>query len=561
MPYVKEKYGQTFGKKDSYFEADHTIKIVPSPIGGWDAISPLAVMEPKYAAAITNWVPRPGWVELRGGYNAWCQGITTSPVETVMAYRAPQSGGTQKLFAASGSQIWDVSNQGAAVLAQSGLSSDQFQYVNFTPAGGSSYLLAVNGINPGIYEFNGTSWSNVSISGTGSGVFIQINIHKRRVWLIPPNSTGIYFLGTDAIAGSGTLLDLGAFMSRGGYLVAMATWTVDGGNGPDDMAVFISSQGQVIIYKGTDPTNANAWALVGVFDMAIPIGRRCFFRLGADVILITQQGLIPLSQALPFDPSASRSVALTNRIQNAILLAAQNYLGNFGWQFISFPQQGLFLLNIPQVQNSTQVQYVQNAQTGAWTQFTGWNANCFEVFNNNLYFGDNKGNVNIAYTAGLDLVSPILADVQCAFNYLDEPGRLKNATMVRPFLVADGTLTPTMQIDVDFGTATVSSPVTILTPAGAIWDTSLWDSSIWSLGTAPVINWLSCVGFGTALALRMIVNLAGGSQSATVQSSVFDSGVFDTMLFDGNGGSVSGQGVPTLRINSFELSIEYGGPI
>jgi hypothetical protein len=95
-------------------------------------------------------------------------------------------------------------------------------------------------------------------------------------------------------------------MSKGGFLMAMATWTVDGGQGPDDLAAFITSKGQVILYKGTDPTNANAWAMVGVFDLPPPIGRRCFMRFGADVILITSQGALPLSQALPFDPVASR---------------------------------------------------------------------------------------------------------------------------------------------------------------------------------------------------------------------------------------------------------------
>jgi hypothetical protein len=280
-------------------------------------------------------------------------------------------------------------------------------------------------------------------------------------------------------------------------------------------------------------------------------------------MLITIQGVIPLSQALPFDPSATRSVALTNRIQNAMMGSAQSYSANFGWEMITFPQQGLIFLNIPQAENSTQIQYVMNALTGAWTTFNNWNANTFATFNDSLYFGDNNGNVNLAYAGGLDLVSPILADVKCAFNYLDEPGRLKNAGMIRPFLVADGTLTPTIQIDVDFANSSPSAPVTVLTPTGALWDSALWDSGVWSVGSAPVINWLSCTALGTALAVRMVVNLAGGgSSTAVAQNSMFDVGVFDTMVFDGNGATVkSGTGIPTLQINVFELSLEYGGPV
>ena len=559
--YVKQRYQQNWGTKGSYLDKDVAIKIVPSPIGGWDAISPLAAMEPKYAASIINWMPRTGWIELRGGYNVWGQGITALPVNTLMCYRPPS--GTETLFAASGTQIWDTSIYGIPTLSKSGVTGDKYQYVNFTPALGASYLMAVNGLDLGILTWNGTTWVTQTITGTGTTPFVGINVFKRRVWVIPNNSTIIYFLGTDAITGAGTAFDLGAFMTKGGFLMAMGTWTVDGGNGPDDLAAFVTSKGQVIIYKGTDPTNANAWALVGVFDLPTPIGRRCFMRFGADLLLITIQGVIPLSQALPFDPSASRSVSLTNRIQNAMLVAAQTYHDNFGWQLLSFPQQSILLLNIPQTTNGTQIQYIMNTLTGAWTQFNGWNANCFELFNDSLYFGDNTGNVNLAYAGGLDLVTPILADVKCAFNYLDEPGRLKNANMVRPFLVADGTLTPTIQIDVDFESSSISAPVTILTPTGAIWDVSQWDAANWSTGIAPVINWLSCNALGTALAVRMIVNLAGGGSSGSVaQSSVFDTGVFDTMVFDGNGAVVqSGTGVPVLQINVFELAIEYGGPI
>jgi hypothetical protein len=204
-----------------------------------------------------------------------------------------------------------------------------------------------------------------------------------------------------------------------------------------------------------------------------------------------------------------------------------------------------------------------NALTGAWTQFSGWNANCFEIFNESLYFGDNDGNVNLAYAGGLDKVTPILADMKCAFNYFDEAGRLKNANMIRPFLIADGTLIPTIQIDVDFADSSISAPVTILSPTGALWDSSLWDASVWSVGSAPVINWLSCNALGTALAIRMIVNLSGGgSTTSAAQSSVFDTGVFDTAIFDGNGAIVaSGLGVPVLQCNVFELNMEYGGPI
>lgn len=557
--YINKNQAALFAGKTPYFGHDVESKLVPSPTGGWDAISPLSNMEPKFAVTLDNFVPRPGWVEIRGGYNAWSQGLG-DPVETLMTYRPPTN--TQQLFAAAGSTIWDVSTNGPYTAEVTGLSNARFQRINFTPAGGSTYLYMVNGADTPI-TYNGTVFSNPAITGVTPSTLIHINVHKRRIWFIEANSTSAWYLATDAIQGAASEFDLGAFMSRGGFLTAMATWTVDGGNGPDDLAVFITSEGQFIVYKGTDPANPNAWALVGVFNQPLPIGRRCFAPFGSDLVVITLEGLIPISKSLPFDPSGARSVALTNRIQNAMLEVAQVGSSFFGWEVLTFPKQSLLIMNVPQQELTSQVQFVMNSLTGAWARFTGWNANCFELFNDSLYFGDNEGNVNLAYAGATDLVSPIASTVKCAFNYFEDPGRNKYMSMLRPMLVADGTLTPAIGVDVDFGDAALTASVTIVSPTGGVWDTSLWDSGLWSSGASTVINWLSVGAIGVALAIKMSVNLAGsGTSGSLISNSVFDTGVFDTAIFDGNGAiTASGTGLPVLRINAFEAVMEFGGAI
>lgn len=559
-----KKYQGMYGQKQPYFAPDVESKPIPPPIGGWNAIDPLSAMDPKYAVILDNWVPRTGYVELRGGYNTWTQNIggLVSPVESLMVYKPDNA--AEKMFAASGSTIVDVSTNGIQTTVRTGLTSDRWQYINFTPAGSNNYLLLVNGSDP-YTAFDGTTWTTPTLTGVAASTLISINIHKRRIWFTQANSTVAYYLATDAIQGPVTAFDIGAFMSKGGNIVGIATWTVDGGVGPDDLLVLLTSKGQAVVYKGTDPSNADAWSLVGVFDSALPIGRRCYLSLGSEVGVITTQGLLPLSQSLPFNPSGVRSVALTNKIQNAMLQAAQLSSANFGWELTNFTAQALIIMNVPQTQNVTQVQYVMNALTGAWCSFSGWNANTFAIFNESLYFGDNKGNVNLAYAGALDLVSPIVATMKCAFNYFDDPGRQKDMSMIRPLIVADGAITPTIAVDVDFGNNAIAAPVSILTPAGAVWDasTTLWDSALWSTGSTTVNNWLSVTGLGTALSVKMQVNVTSGFNGGSVAAtSVFDTGVFDTMVFDGNGATVaSGQGILTLQLNSFEALMEFGGPI
>ena len=180
-----------------------------------------------------------------------------------------------------------------------------------------------------------------------------------------------------------------------------------------------------------------------------------------------------------------------------------------------------------------------------------------------MYFGDNVGNVNIAYAGSTDLTTAILGDAQCAFNTFGDPGKVKNATMIRPLLVAAGNVSPTLSVDVDFDDSAPSAPIVILAPSGGIWDISTWDVGQWSGGTTIVKNWLSVNALGTYLAVRLQVNLGGASLGGSNGTgSIFDTGVFDTMVFDGNGAVTnSGQLVPTLQVNAIEMLIQGGGPI
>jgi hypothetical protein len=531
---------------------DVVTKTIPAPIEGWDAISPLAAMDPKRAPIMINWVPRPGWIELRAGYTPWTLLASNSPIETLLVYRGTP---TQQMFAAQGTGIYNVSTTGGTTAVVTGLASARWQYVQFTPALGTSVIQLVNGVDT-LRQYDGTSWTTPTITGlpnslTTAAIF-NIFAQKRRLWYLLKNSTVAAFMPTDAISGAiaGTL-DLGAEWTLGGYIVAMADWTVDGGNGPQDYAVFISSRGQVSIYSGTDPTSSSTWSLTGTFNIAPPVGTRCTVGFGSDVGIITQQGVLPLSQVLPFDPSVDRSASITARIQNAMASAALNYGSNFGWELISYPAQQLLILNVPQAENSSQVQYVQNVLSGAWTQFTGWNANTFAIYNDDLYFGGNNGYVNLAYSGGLDLDQPIAAQVQFAYNWFDDPGRTKRVTMLQPLFTASGSFTPLLAVDEDFAVSSAEAPVTIIT-GGAEWDVAKWDVDLWPGGSTTLTSWYSATAIGHALAIHIYVNIA--SQLVTGIEGEFDLGTFDTAQFDVGIGSTE----PLLQLNAINAIMEMG---
>jgi hypothetical protein len=407
----------------------------------------------------------------------------------------------------------------------------------------------------------------VSAYTLNSNNFIQVFPHQQRLFFVLKNSTQVWYLPVQSInapagANGANVIDVGSFVDKGSYVVAITNMTLDGGNGPNSYLVIATNKGQIVIYQGIDPTNSSSWSLVGVYDLPTPIGGpRCFKKIGADVAYICLEGLIPLSKALPFNPAAQRSVAFTLNIQNQVLQSALSYGSNFGWETALFAKQGLMILNVPISENSSQTQYVMNTLTGAWCSFTGWNANTFGLYNDNLYFGDNSGNVNLAYTSRTDFNQGIVADMKCAFNFFEAPGRLKNMTMIKPYMITDGFITPTFNINVDFGDVSPTVPVVSAKPVGALWDTALWDSGLWSSGTSVSALWQNVNALGTALAARMKINYGGTSAVNLASIGTFDNGVFDTLIFDGTGDTTAGANTPVVQILGFETIVQPGGPV
>ena len=52
------------------------------------------------------------------------------------------------------------------------------------------------------------------------------------------------------MSGAATEFPLGGIASKGGFIQAMGTWTRDSGAGADDVAVFVTSEGEAILAEG-----------------------------------------------------------------------------------------------------------------------------------------------------------------------------------------------------------------------------------------------------------------------------------------------------------------------
>jgi hypothetical protein len=495
-------------------------KTLPAPLGGWNSRDSLAMMAPTDAVTLNNWWPRTSDMLNRRGSTVWATDLPAA-VNTLMTY-----GGTtnQEMYAVSNGAIYDVTTQGAVGSpVMTGLGNSAIQYVNFANAGGS-YLVGVNGEDD-LILYNGSTWrhlnslSTPAVLGVDTDKFTQVNLWKRRLFYVEKESMTVWYMPVDSIGGTALPLNFGALFKKGGYIVATATWTLDAGYGSDDNLVIITSRGEVAVYNGTDPDNAATFALIGVYELGSPVSSpRCFVKFGGDLLLITLDGIVPLSKALISTRVDSR-VAISDKISGAMTDATTQYQDNFGWQGIVFPKVNMLLFNIPVSPNVEAQQFAMNTLTNAWTKFTGWNANCFELYNDDLYFGS-ATKVYKAWDGYNDAGAQISCICQQAYNYFDAPAQLKHWKLARPILFANLPPQLSINMDVDFEQSqnySIPSVTPMANPYG-IWDDNIWDNAVWA-NTQIYKNWQSLSRLGYAGGFQLVV--AGDALDCTWPSTDF----------------------------------------
>jgi hypothetical protein len=457
-------------------------------------------MDEKDAVQMVNMVPNTTDVQLRLGSSNYATGIT-GWVETLAVYANPTK---QEMFACTDTEIFDTTFSGAvgAPVVSAGITEGHWQYVNFGVPGGAHWIMMVNGADDAI-NYDGSTWGNPTITGVNSDDLVHVNVFKRRIWFVEKNTLDAWYLAADAIQGAATKFPLGPLFTMGGYLMAMATWSLDAGEGLDDHAVFISSEGQIAVFAGTDPANSSTFALIGVYNVGAPIGRRCFVKFGGDLLIICRDGVMPLSKAL-LSSRMSTEAAVTDRIRYAMADAVTQYGAIEGWQLQPFPAANMLLLNVP-VASDTSEQYVMNTINRRWCRFTNWNAHCWALFDNHIFFGGN-GVVRKAWDGYMDDGENVMGNVISAFSYFGSRAWLKRWTMARPILVSTGVPSILMGINVDYDMSDPTGVPTLAHPGGALWDIGLWDVSLWGGTQLVQKNWQTVYGIGVCASLHMVIS-------------------------------------------------------
>lgn len=492
--------------KEAFMTASYPGQL-PAPVRGWNARDSITAMRPDEAIYLDNWFPSTTDVGVRKGSSAWATVPAGKSVKTLMD--VSEASGSRKLFAATDSGLYDITSQGDKTVIAKALTSGKVEYVTINVAG-THYTWCCNGTdNSFIYNADAGTFADLtpssvpSLTGINSNDVTHVSLFANRIILCKLFSLSFFYLPLNSVGGAASEFDLGAVFRKGGYLVATASWTMDAGDGIDDRFVAISSEGEIVVYQGSDPSSATAFSLIGRFDVGKPIGKRCFLRYGGDLVLITQDGVWPLTKAL-LNATVSRKEALSDRIQNAFQAYAQTYgtPSYFGWQGVLHPIGPALLINVP-VGNSQSYQFVMNTISGAWCRFTGWNAECMMSSNNRLFFAIGR-NITLGWTGDNDKNTDIVARAKTAFVYGAARGRQQQVALIRPVLSTGESLETQMGLTTDYADDGALSTTTLdYVAALALWDVSIWDTSIWG-GLAVVSKWRTVAHTpGKAFSLRL----------------------------------------------------------
>lgn len=473
-----------------------------APTGGWNALSSLDGMAPNDAVKLVNIVPDSGYCRTRGGYRVFATDLPGS-ARTLIAY---QGGSSDGLLAAAGGEIVDATAGGdlsGAVPLATGFGSDRWQHVHHT---GSVWM--VNGVDapqrydgstvaPAVY-----SLANGETETLDPSKFVQVNNYKGRLFYVEEGKQGFWYCQAGSAQGEMRYFDLSRVTQTGGKLMFMLTWTRDAGDGIDDVAVFVFSTGEVLVYQGDDPESLASWAQQGRFRIGQPLGRRGFAQVGGDNIILTKDGWLNLSAALQ-DGRYSEGSAYSVKIINAAKRAANAYGDNDGWETLLYPRGSLFLVNVP-VGSGVFHQHVRNTNTGAWTKFEGWNAETFAVWSDNLYFADADGRILQADVGTSDDGDYIDFEGVPAFQH---PTERRSRVQVTAAEVVTNFVHPndiTLEGLADYDNPTLPPITSPDEGATSEWDQATWNDSAWASDeTRTTRGWQSIMANGYAVTFNM----------------------------------------------------------
>jgi hypothetical protein len=531
---------------------------LPAPTRGIIQDENEAYMRPGGAIIQDNWAPTLRGCKLRGGFIRHCVLPEAVFISSGFEY---SDGVSHKMFAANNVNLYDVTTSTPALVnTWGGNNSGNWAAAQYTTADNVNWLLAVNDYGDPPLRFNGSIWTRLDPPATppatapdgaswitgpvGSAVeqgdnLVYVWKYRSRLFFIEKNSFNAWYLDIDAIGGVLQQIPLSGAAAKGGRLLFGATWSTQdvGDAGADDRCVFVTTEGEALIFAGTNPGDAASWRQEGRYAIGRPIDMNAHLQLGGDLLICTVDGIVPLSVAIQKDSGQLELSMLTRSIKNLWRAEVAAKPPGTYWTLKKWDEYGAFFVATPI--SSVSILGLQgpgphhcllaNDATGAWARFT-WDATCFLQSGSDFFFGTPNGIIMQAEKGGQDDGALYTATLVGGWETFGAPANQVTWMQSRCIFRSrwNQPFAPQLSATIDYRLNIPNPPDAGPDPGpGEVWDQGTWDATHWDVPVIfvdPIRNtlWVSIgqTGFAHAPIIQVTVHQAALPEVELLATSV-----------------------------------------
>lgn len=497
-------------------QPQYTAYSFPGPSLGWVSDQNLAMSQPAAAYMLDNIFPTATGGVLRRGCEEYNDlgaepEYDGGPVRSMFAY---ESGSIGRLFASVDGGIFETTSKGTITLEHA-LTDGYCATAQYTSTDGTRYVRGVNGVDDA-WVYDGATFDTTPAltfappfeAKTSSDLNFTW-VYKNRFFFLDKDDPVAWYLPVGQIGGELEPFDLGGVFKLGGGLVFGGAWSIEAGDGLNQMCIFATDKGEIAVYAGANPGDANDWQLVGVYSVGKPKGPNAFEYRGGDLAIATDNGLVVLSNALQKDPTQIALSALSSPIENEWRQLSRLRPVD-GWNVKVWSSGQMLAVTVPTGSQQDKIWLIANARTNRWARFTGWDATCIAVFNDRLFFGSVDGKVYEAMVGGNDAGLPYTGVYVPVFDQMGAVGR-KDVHMVRCVMRSAPQTVEKLGVHADYNPISLTPPDTSPTLPTGQWGGPAWGQIVWGSPEVykPQSRWRNKSGGGEAVTISHQVTSAG----------------------------------------------------
>jgi hypothetical protein len=413
------------------------------------------------------------------------------------------------MFAAQETTLFDVTDRLEPSIIKTGQKSGNYCAAQMNNNAGLSFMIVVNEAGDfALRTRDGNEFFLLSgvIGNAGDGIpnityeptkkptnvaqgtnLVYVWNYRNRLYFIQKHSMNAWYLPLDAVGGVLQPIYLAGASARGGKLLFGATWSVDTGDGTDDKCVFVTTLGEVLIFTGSNPGDAANWRQEGRYQIGAPLGMNAHTLLGGDLIILTVDGAVPISQAIQKDSGALDLALLTKNIKPLWRDEVFDKRDK-PWTIKKWDEYGGIFIAAPGGERADNKRcLVANNATGAWFTYT-WDATCFLRQRDWMFFGTPDGKIMWADRGGRDDGRPYTATLVGGWETFQSGAAQVTWHQARAIFLARATepFHPQITAAVDY-VVSIPTPPPIGPDVGTIgvWDEGHWDDAMWDASPRP----------------------------------------------------------------------------